>query len=172
MGFVRGSMYAGKDEDRHTVTSLDGYNSYIVIVDRATRYTWVFLSKTKTPKIDTITTFLKIHGASLLQQKYIRTDEGGELWRSHHFHKAMHDTGYILEPTASDASFQNGVAERSNRTLGDMTRSLFILCEFGTRILVMGDGPCGVSEKQITTQIYPNNTVTGVYRTKTKCKEH
>jgi hypothetical protein len=95
MGFVRGSMYAGKDEDRHTVTSLDGYNSYIVIVDRATRYTWVFLSKTKTPKIDTITTFLKIHGASLLQQKYIRTDEGGELWRSHHFHKAMHYTGYI-----------------------------------------------------------------------------
>jgi len=143
MGFVRGSMYAGKDEDRHTVTSLDGYNSYIVIVDRATRYTWVFLSKTKTPKIDTITTFLKIHGASLLQQKYIRTDEGGELWRSHHFHKAMH-----------------------------LTRSLFILCEFGTRILVMGDGPCGVSENQITTQIYPNNTVTGVYRTKTKCKEH
>ena len=32
----------------------------------------------------------------------------------------------IFEPTASDASFQNGVAERPNRTLGDMTRSLFI----------------------------------------------
>jgi len=54
MGFVRGSKYRTKDEDGQMVTSLDGYNSYLLIIDRATRYMWVFLSKYKTPKIDTI----------------------------------------------------------------------------------------------------------------------
>jgi hypothetical protein len=49
MGFVRGSKYGYKSEDGHLVTSLDGYNSYLLIVDRATRYFWVFLSRYKKP---------------------------------------------------------------------------------------------------------------------------
>jgi len=77
MGFVRGSKYRTKDEDGQMVTSLDGYNSYLLIIDRATRYMWVFLSKYKTPKIDTIRGFLQTHGAKGPQQRYVRTDKGG-----------------------------------------------------------------------------------------------
>ncbi len=123
MGFVRGTKYSTKDEDGTTVTSLDGYNSYTLIIDRATRYIWVFLSRHKTPCIDLIKTFLQTHGAKNARQKFIRTDEGGELWGSHDFQQAIQEAGYILEPTASDASFQNGLAERPNRTLADMMRS-------------------------------------------------
>lgn len=36
MGFVRGTKYKMKDEDGRIVTSLDGYNSYLLIIDRAT----------------------------------------------------------------------------------------------------------------------------------------
>jgi hypothetical protein len=85
MGFVRGSNFSHKHEDGHLVTSLDGYNSYLLIIDRATRYTWVFLSKYKTPPIPIIKSFLNTRGASAIQQCFIRTDEGGELWGSHHF---------------------------------------------------------------------------------------
>jgi hypothetical protein len=45
MGFVRGTKYNIKDEDGHIKTSLDGNNSYLIIVDRAMRYTWAFLSR-------------------------------------------------------------------------------------------------------------------------------
>jgi len=57
MGFVQGTKYGHKDEDGHLVTSLDGYNSYLVIVDCANRYTWVFLCKTKVPQVTTVTQF-------------------------------------------------------------------------------------------------------------------
>jgi hypothetical protein len=131
MGFMRGTMYAQRDIDRNLVTSIDGYNSYLLIVDRATRYTWVFLARTKTPPISTITNFLKLHGTSSKIQKYIRTDKGGELWGSHAFQHTVRDAGYILESTAPDASFQNGMAERPNRTLGNMMCSLLHTASLG-----------------------------------------
>jgi hypothetical protein len=85
MGFVRGTKYGHRDEDGHLVTSLDGYNSYLVIVDRATRYTWVFLCKTKVPQITTIAHFLKLHGTKQDVIRKIRTNGGGELYGSHAF---------------------------------------------------------------------------------------
>lgn len=124
MGFICGSKYSHKREDGHLVTSLDGYNSYLLIIDRATRYLWVFLSCYKMPPIQTIKMFLQTHGSKSTQQKFIRTDEGGEFWGSHQFQQAIRDAGYILEPMASDASFQNGLAECPNCTLGDMMRTL------------------------------------------------
>ncbi len=124
MGFVRGTKYSIKDADGSMITSLDGYNSYLLIIDRATRYIWIFLTKNKTPQVKVIKNFLQIHGAKSNTQKYVRTDLGGELYGSHDFQKAIEEAGYILQPTASDASFQNGVAERPNRTLADMIRCL------------------------------------------------
>jgi hypothetical protein len=74
---------------------------------------------------------LKLHGTSANIQKYIRTDEGGELWGSHAFQHAVRDAGYILESTAPDASFQNGMAEWPNRTLGNMMHSLLHTASLG-----------------------------------------
>ncbi len=50
MGFVRGKKYSTKDEDERIITiitSLDGYKSYLLIIDWSTRYEWVFLYRTK-----------------------------------------------------------------------------------------------------------------------------
>jgi dUTP pyrophosphatase len=124
MGFIRGTKYSFRDVDGNLVTSLDGYNSYPLVVDKATRYTWVFLAKTKTPQVEPIRTFLQTHGSKGNGPKVIQTDEGGELWGSHDFQRMVRESGYIMEPTAADASFQNGIAERPNRTLGDMMRCL------------------------------------------------
>jgi hypothetical protein len=43
----------------------------------------------------------------------------------------MKELNCILEPTAPDASFQNGVAERPNRSLADIMRSLLQGAQLG-----------------------------------------
>ena len=64
-GFMRASTtdYAKpfKTSDR-VIHSWDGYLSYLLIVDEASRYIWVFLTKTKEPPLDIIDTFLARFG--------------------------------------------------------------------------------------------------------------
>merc|ERR1711884_958343 len=62
--------------------SHDGYTSYLLITDAASRFTWIFLSKTKDPPIQVLDLFLQHHGLKGDMAKYVRTDQGGELARS------------------------------------------------------------------------------------------
>jgi hypothetical protein len=54
-GFVRASNEdfdcPTKKKDR-VVESLDGYSSYLLIVDEVLKYSWIFLTKTKDPPVD------------------------------------------------------------------------------------------------------------------------
>jgi hypothetical protein len=58
------------------VLSYDGFSSYLLIIDKASQYAWVFLTNTKESPIDIINAFLTRfehdHGSS------IRGDQGGE----------------------------------------------------------------------------------------------
>jgi hypothetical protein len=40
------------------IHSYDGYSSYLLIVYEASRYVWLFLTKSKEPPLDIIDTFL------------------------------------------------------------------------------------------------------------------
>ncbi len=51
---MKGGEFVQQDKEGRTITSIDGYRSYCIIVDRASRYTWVFLTKTKHPPVDLI----------------------------------------------------------------------------------------------------------------------
>ena len=53
-GFVRGSDYKIKNKTGPTITSTDGFNLYLTIVNRATRYTWIFLTTSKSPPINIV----------------------------------------------------------------------------------------------------------------------
>ena len=47
-GFERCSEYKVKNETGgSTITSIDGFSSYLIIVDRVTRYVWIFLTTSK-----------------------------------------------------------------------------------------------------------------------------
>jgi hypothetical protein len=46
-GFMKGSGYCRKDEEGRTITSIDGFRSYFLIIDKKTRYVWVYLTKAK-----------------------------------------------------------------------------------------------------------------------------
>ena len=113
-GFVRGSKYAIKREDGGTITSKDGYNAYLIIIDRASRYSWIFLTKSKHPPIVLAKKVLSKFKAKN-PHKSVRTDQDSELGRSQKFFKMVCDEGFVLELTEAEASSQNGIAESPNR---------------------------------------------------------
>jgi transposase InsO family protein len=123
-GFMKGTGYCKRDKEGRTITSIDGHRTYFLIVDRKTRYIWVFLNKTKSPPIKIIAQFLREHGNPVAPRQTILSDKGSELWGCQAFQDAIQEAGYILEPTAPYAPFQNGMAERPNGSLGKMVRAL------------------------------------------------
>ena len=124
-GFLRGSAFAEKDEKGRTVTSLDGFRSYLIVVDRATRYKWVFLTKTKHPPLKEVASILKqyTHLTDTLHAT-VRTDQGGELGKSHAFQELVKEFGYAYEPTGANSSKQNGMVEKPNQDLKRITKCL------------------------------------------------
>jgi deoxyuridine 5'-triphosphate nucleotidohydrolase len=129
-GFVRGSEYRMKTEDGKTVTSRDGKNSYLLIIDRSSRYIWVFLSDTKKPPIE-VTKLLLNKFKSSNPIRTVRVDQGGELGKSDAFKTMIAESGFTLEPTGADSSAQNGLAENPNRTFGQMMRCILHSAEMG-----------------------------------------
>jgi len=113
---VRGPVSKGTDKGT-IMSSFDGYTSYLLITDKASRYSWVFLTKNKNPPITIVDTFLEHHGLKQGMRR-LRTDQSGELAKSSEFHKLVDKHNYILETASSDASFQNEMAERPHRTYG------------------------------------------------------
>lgn len=129
-GFVRGSDYHHKTSDGKTVTSIDGMNSYLSIIDKATRYMWVFTTKSKTPPLEAVKMVLSKFKTSH-PHRTVRTDQGGELGKSTAFATLIAETGFSLELTGADASAQNGIVENPNKTFGQMMRCLLHSAELG-----------------------------------------
>ena len=116
-GFV-----SDKNKWNRIIRSHDGYNSYLLITDIKTRYSWIFLTKNKQPPIQTVSTLLDMHG-SKGGHRTIRTDQGGELASCQAFRNMIMQKNYTLEITGADNSSQNGIAERPHQTLANMVRS-------------------------------------------------
>ncbi len=72
------SNYAqpNKATDR-VVYSWDGYYSYLLVVNEATQFIWVFLTKSKDPPLDIMDAFLKRFAHD--RSGFIHTDQGGKL---------------------------------------------------------------------------------------------
>ena len=125
-GFMRASASdfgkRSKATDR-VVFSYDGYSSYLLVVDEASRYIWVFLTSSKDPPIDIVSAFLTQHGHE--DGGCIRTDQGGEFAGSAAFiDMVLRDYRYTVEPTGADSPSQNGAVEIYNDKFGIKTRTL------------------------------------------------
>jgi hypothetical protein len=125
-GFMRASSsdYSrpNKKYDR-VIDSWDGYSSYLLVVDEASRYIWVFLTKSKEPPLDIIDTFLDRFGH--VNGCLIRSNQGGELARSLAFSNLLlRKHKYVIEPTGVDSPSQNGAVEIYNAKLAVHTRTL------------------------------------------------
>jgi hypothetical protein len=125
-GFMRASAADYSRPHKGTdcvVRSYDGYTSYLLIIDEASRYVWVFLRASKNPPLDIVTEFLHQHGHE--DGGSIRTDQGGELARSAAFQDLLlRQFHYTLEPTGADSPSQNGAVKIYNDKFAVRTRTL------------------------------------------------
>jgi hypothetical protein len=124
-GFLRASTSDLTPQTRsgdRVVYSHDGFTSYLLIVDEASRYIWVFLTNSKSPPLNIVNEFLKTHG--LPAGGFIRTDQGGELAGSQAFLDVCGANHYKSEPTGSDTPSQNGAVEVYNDKFGARVCSL------------------------------------------------
>ena len=131
-GFVRGSDFKIKEDDGRIITSRDGYNSYLIIVDKFSSYTWIMLSRSKDPPLEFVRSFLDTHRDKRGPSTRIRTDQGGELWASSEFQEAIRDSKCLLEPTGAGDPAQNGKAESPNKTFGNMMRGMLYNAGLGS----------------------------------------
>ena len=129
-GFVRGSKYKSTNEEGRIITSIDGYNSYLLIVDRHTRYAWIFLTSSKHPPVKEAEAILKKFG-SPHPHKTVCTDQGKELGLSNDFKAMLAKNEFSLKVTGSDNSRENGRAERPHRTLAQIMRCILHSADMG-----------------------------------------
>ena len=104
--------------------SLGGAEYVLTFTDDATRYVWVYFLKRKS---EVFSRFLEwktmVERMSGRQLKALRSDNGGE-YTSGQFVEYLKSEGIRHELTVPKTPQQNGVAERLNRTLIEMTRAM------------------------------------------------
>ena len=131
-GFIRASatdLSRPKSTDDRVVESFDGFNSYLLVVDEVSKYSWIFLTKSKEPPIDLTQFFMKEFANS--DGGKIRVDHGGELARSTAWRTLMlKEFQYKIEPTGADSPSQNGQVERYNETVQPLSGLYFTVLNY------------------------------------------
>ncbi|KAF5781204.1 putative RNA-directed DNA polymerase [Helianthus annuus] len=99
---------------------------FVIFVDDCTRMTWVYLLKNKSEVLDKFTIFYTMIQTQFQKNiQVFRSDNGGEFVNTSmkHFFQTK---GIIHQTTCPHTPEQNGVAERKNRILLEITRALLI----------------------------------------------
>lgn len=108
------------------ITTDSGNRYYVVFTDDYTRYRWWYPLKRKNDALPALKEFLvMIKNQYGLTPKKLRSDNGGE-FNSKASTAYYKELGMIWEPTVPYAPDQNGVAERTNRTLIERARTQLI----------------------------------------------
>jgi hypothetical protein len=106
------------------VQSISGHRWFVTFIDCFSRFTWLYLIKHKS---DVFSVFKDLH--ALIQNQFgttikiLRSDNGTE-YVNHEFENFLISNGIEHQTTCVNTPEQNGVAERKNRHLLEVTRSL------------------------------------------------
>ncbi|KAK2411591.1 putative mitochondrial protein [Trifolium repens] len=104
--------------------SLGKSNYFLLFIDDYSRKTWVYFLKEKSEVFENFKKFkAQVEKESGLIIKSVRSDRGGE-FTSKEFLKYCEDNGIRRQLTVPRSPQQNGVAERKNRTILEMARSM------------------------------------------------
>ncbi|KAC9884512.1 hypothetical protein E3N88_45140 [Mikania micrantha] len=104
--------------------TLRGNSYFLLIVDDCCRFMWVYLLKTKSGAFEAFRRFkVQVEKESSYVLKALRTDRGGE-FNSNQFRDFCLRNGRHRQLTAPYSPQQNGVVERRNRTVMEMTWSM------------------------------------------------
>ena len=101
-----------------------GFGYFITFTDDFSRYGYVYLMRHKSETFDKFKEFrAEVQNQLGKSIKALRSDRGGE-YLSQEFVDHLSDCGIVSEWTLPGTPQLNGVAERRNRTLLDMVRSM------------------------------------------------
>ena len=106
-----------------TPTTSAGNRYIFVLIDDHSRYMWTILLKEKSDALEKFKVFKeRVEQETKERIQTFRTDRGGE-FVSEEFNKYCKESGIRRHLTAPYSPQQNGVVERRNRTMMEMTRS-------------------------------------------------
>ncbi|XP_074353008.1 uncharacterized protein LOC141692171 [Apium graveolens] len=106
------------------ISSLGGNRYYLTFIDDFSRKSWVYIIKEKSEALDKFKEFKALaEKQSGHYLKVLRSDRGGE-YTSNLFRSFCKIHGINHQLTTAYTPQQNGVAERKNRTILDMARSM------------------------------------------------
>lgn len=117
----------------YNITGITGHNSFITFIDDYSRYMYLYLIKEKSESLTTFKDYkTEVEKQLDLQIKVVRSDRGGEYYGRHTdlgqapgpFYEFCKSQGIVNQYTMPGTPQQNGVAERRNRTLMNMVRSM------------------------------------------------
>jgi hypothetical protein len=114
------------------VRTVDGFNSFITFTDDYSRYSYIYPIKERSEASGKFKQFkAEVENQHDLRIKIVRLDRGGVLWVSYRvwpgprtFHEVPKGNDIVAQYSTPGEPQQNGVAERRNRTLMDMVRSM------------------------------------------------
>lgn len=115
------------------VKSVDGFDSFITFTDDYSRYGYIYPIKERSEALDKFKIFkAEVENQHDRKIKIVRSDRGGEYYGRHTpygqtpgpFARFLEENGIKAHYSAPGEPQQNGVAERRNRTLMDMVRSM------------------------------------------------
>ena len=117
------------------MTSVDRFNFFITFTDDFSRYGYIFPIHERFEALDKFKIFkAEVENQHNLKIKVVGSDRGGEYYGRHDpcgqipgpFAKFLQENGIVAQYSTPGEPHQNGVAERRNRTLMDMVRSMLI----------------------------------------------
>jgi hypothetical protein len=115
------------------VKSVDEFDSFITFTDDFLRYGYIYPIKERSEALDKFKIFkAEVENQHNIKIKLVRSDRGEEYYGRHTqygqvpgpFARFLQENGIVAQYLMSDDPQQNGVAERCNRTLMDMVRSM------------------------------------------------
>ena len=113
--------------------SLSGSEYFLTFIDDRTRYSWVYILKRKSDVFQTFREWKAMAEKSTGKPlKTLRSDNGGE-YTSLEFERYLKEQGIIHQLTIPKSPQQNGVAERLNRTVMNMVRSILAVYKMPQR---------------------------------------
>lgn len=106
--------------------SIGGASYFVTFIDDMTRRVFVYFIKSKDEVYEKFVVFKNMAESQLGRKiKAIRSDNGREFVNKR-FDNLLQENGIVRQLTVPYSPQQNGVAERANRTLVEMARSLLI----------------------------------------------
>lgn len=140
-------------------TSAGGARYFITFIDDYSRYTFVYFLKTRDQVFEIFKDFVTfVEKQCEKKSKTIRSDNGRE-YLSREFEYFLTANGIKRQLSVAYTPQQNGVAERANRTLVEMARSMLVHSDMDKSFWAEAIRTAAYSRNRCVTRTLVENTI-------------